>query len=270
MDYSILRFIAECYRHYSLEYIWECRNIDIDSIKDEVLKECIKYVCNSSFDYYEKNREKIENNKSLSIITSICNCDDTALTTVCRDSNIKVLGEHFNSIAGSARGVKECYDCGSVSRAIFLSMVEGYKGYLTDDDKKNIYELYNPQRLPPMNALDEFYRVIKSTDCHAIFMVSVGFSDFGHIWTIEKRDGKYFIYQSALANYLLMDYLEYTDAANDEKGINIDTFYRDLKRLVKSKKWTSNEDKLFCKLFHFIPTSKVTNAKNFLYCYVCL
>lgn len=270
MDYSILQFISDCCRHCSLEYIWECRNMDIDSIDDEVFKECIKYVCTSSFDYYEKNREKIENNKSLSIISNICNCSDTALTTVCHQFDIKELGEYFNNIVGSTRGVKECYDCGTVSRAIFLSMVKGYKNYLTEDDKKSIRELYNPMRLPPMDALDEFYRAIKSVHCHAIFMVSIGFSDFGHIWTMEKHNGKYFLYQSAFAKYLVMDYLEYIDAANDRKGINIDSFYRDLKRLVKSKKWTSNEDKLFCKLFHFMPTSKITNAKNFLYCYVCL
>ena len=270
MDYSLLGFVLDCVEQRSLQYIWHCRNLELNDVEEGVFKECIKYICKSSFDYCDKNKEKIKNNKSLDIVSNICNCDDTAFTTVCKHFNIKELGEYFNTIAGSGRSVKECYDCGTVSRAIFLSLVKGYKGYLSQEDKKSIFELYNPQRLMPMDALNEFYKVIKSTQCHAIFMVSIGLDNFGHIWTIEKRNGKYFIYQSALASYLVIDYLEYTDAANDEKGINIDAFYRDLKRLVKSKKWTIKEYELFCKLFHFMPHSKVINAKNFLYCYVCL
>jgi hypothetical protein len=272
MSNDIINFIFYCCNQDSLEYKWKCRNLDIDSIKNENLKELIKNICLGSFNYQNLNCMRLNNDKSLKIVSNICNCSDTALSTVCNQYNIKELGEYFNSVAGSGREVKHCYDCGTVARAIFLTMVSSFKGGLTEEDKLSIRSLYNPDRLKPSESIEEFYNVVKSVKGHCIFMVSIGLDNFGHIWIIEKfRNGKYTMYQSALGSYLLMDYLEYRDSANNNEWLNIHTFYKAMKYLINYKgPWTNEENTLFCKWFQFMPTSPVTKVKSFLYCYVCL
>ncbi len=272
MSNDIINFIFYCCNQDSLEYKWKCRNLDIDSIKNENLKELIKNICLGSFNYQKLNAYSLNNDKSLKIVSNICNCSDTALSTVCNQYNIKELGEYFNSVAGSGREVKHCYDCGTVARAIFLTMVSSFKGGLTEEDKLSIRSLYNPDRLKPSESIEDFYGVIKSVKGHCIFMVSIGLDNFGHIWIIEKfPNGKYTMYQSALGSYLLMDYLEYRDSANNNKWLNIHTFYKAMKYLINyNGPWTNEENNLFCKWFQFMPTSAVTKVKSFLYCYVCL
>jgi hypothetical protein len=274
-DKKLIEYILDCDLKKSLEYKWYCRNITPRSISDPNLKELIKKSSLSSFEYYNKNKEAIENDKSLSIACAICNCQNTALTTTCVDHSVTELGHYFNEIAGSARGVKMCYDCGTVARAIFLNLINGYRGDLTPKEKKNVRDMYYPSRGSPLNIIEEFYCTIKRLKEHSVFIMSVGLDDFGHVWIFEKvidfmGRHKVIMYQSSLNSYLLMDYIEYKDMANKKDGINIDDFYRDMKILATRKNWSDYENKLFSKWFQFMPTSYVTAMKMFLFCYISL
>lgn len=274
-DKELVKYILECGDNKSLEYKWYCRNLDPNSINDPELKKMIQKSSLSSFEYYNKNKESIESNKSLSIACDICKCQNTALTTTCVDHSVTELGHYFNDIAGSARGVKMCYDCGTVARAIFLNLIHGYRGELTPKEKKNIRDMYYPSRGTPASILEEFYCAIKRLKEHSVFIVSMGLDDFGHVWIFEKvidsmGRHKVIMYQSSLNSYLLMDYVEYKDMANKNDGINIDEFYQDMKHLIARKNWSDYENKLFSKWFQFMPTSYVTAMKMFLFCYVSL
>lgn len=272
---EIIKYILQCGENKSLEYKWYCRNLDPNTITNKNLKDLIKKSSLSSFDYYNNNKEAIENDKSLSIACAICNCENTALTTMCVDHSVTELGHYFNEIAGSARGVKMCYDCGTVARAIFLNFINGYRGDLTPKEKKNIREMYHPSRASPAIVLEEFYCTIKRLKEHSVFIMSTGLDDFGHVWIFEKvidfmGRHKVIMYQSSLNSYLLIDYIEYKDMANKKEGINIDNFYQDMKHLIARKNWSDYENKLFSKWFQFMPTSPVTSMKMLLFCNVSL
>ena len=274
-DKKLIEYILECDRNKSLEYKWYCRNINPRNISDPDLKKTIQKSSLSSFDYYNKHKEAIEKDKSLSIACAICNCQNTALTTTCVDHSVTELGHYFNEVAGSARGVKMCYDCGTVARAIFLNLINGYRGDLTPKEKKNIRDMYYPSRGSPLNIIEEFYCTIKRMKEHSVFIMSMGLDDFGHVWIFEKvvdmmGRHKVIMYQSSLNSYLLMDYIEYKDMANKKDGINIDDFYLDMKHLATRKNWSDYENKLFSKWFQFMPTSYVTAMKMFLFCYISL
>ena len=275
MDKQIIEFILQCNLNKSLEYKWYCRNIDPKTIKDKELRAMVKRSSLSSFDYYNKHVDAIINDKSLAIVCDICKCQNTALTTTCVDHSVTELGHYFNEIAGSARGVKMCYDCGTVARAMFMNMINGYRGALTPKEKKYIKSNYNPHRASPGAVLEEFYCTIKRLKKHSVFIMSVGLDDFGHVWIFEKvvdfmGRHKVIMYQSSLNSFLLMDYIEYKDMANKKDGINIDEFYQDMKHLIARKNWSDYENKLFCKWFQFMPTSYVTSMKMFLFCFVSL
>ena len=275
MDKEIVEKILDCDKKHSLEYKWYCRKLDISSVNDSRLREIFNGIKISSFNYYNDNINAIINNKSLSIVCKICNCGDTALTTKCTDYSIKDLGKHFNKIANSGRGVLMCYDCGSTARAIFLNLIYEYRGVLTEIEKKRIRTLYNPERLLPIDALNEFYSVIKVIKEHCVFILSIGMDDFGHVLVMEKTiddagKERYIIYQSALNSYLTMDYIEYKNLALEKSGIKIEEFYRDMNYLIKTFNWTEKENVLFSKWFQFLPTSNVTNVKSVLYAWVSL
>ena len=275
MDKQVIEFILQCNKNKSLEYKWYCRNLDLKSIKDAGLKKMIKQSSLSSFDYYNKYVDTINRDKSLAIVCAICNCQNTALTTSCVDHSVTELGHYFNDVAGSARGVKMCYDCGTVARAMFLNLINSYRGDLTLKEKKNIKSMYNPNRAAPVVVLEEFYCAIKRIKEHSVFIMSMGLDDFGHVWILEKvvdmmGRHKVLMYQSSLNSYLLMDYIEYKDMANKKEGINIDEFYQDMKHLIARKNWSDYENRLFSKWFQFMPTSYVTGMKSFLFCFISL
>lgn len=275
MDKQIVEFILQCNDNKSLEYKWYCRNIDPKSIKDKELRSMVQRSSLSSFDYYNNHMDAITKDKSLAIVCDICKCQNTALTTTCVDHSVTELGHYFNEIAGSARGVKMCYDCGTVARAMFMNLIHGYRDGLTDKEKKYIRSNYNPHRASPGAVLEEFYCIIKRLKEHSVFIMSVGLDDFGHVWIFEKvvdsmGRHKVIMYQSSLNSFLLMDYIEYKDMANKKDGINIDEFYQDMKHLIARKNWSQYENKLFCKWFQFMPTSYVTSMKMFLFCFVSL
>lgn len=275
MDKKVVEYILKCDKQKSLEYKWYCRNLALDTLKDKKLQDIIKSIALSSFEYYNNHADSIKNDRTLAIACSICNCENTALTTTCIDHSVTELGHYFNTIAKSGRKVKMCYDCGTVARAIFLNTIHNYRGELTNSEKKKIEHLYNPNRTTPLNALNEFYYAIKSTKKHTIFILSIGLDEFGHVWVFEKiidDNGKerVIMYQSSLNSYLLMDYIEYMDMAKNKNGINIDEFYRDMMQLMLTKNWKDKENKLFSKWFQFMPTSEVTEVKTFLYCGISL
>jgi hypothetical protein len=110
----------------------------------------------------------------------------------------------------------------------------------------------------------------RNVNCLYLCAMQLG-EDFGHIYVIEKIHNRFRIYQSCLGAYLLIDYIEHMNYAEDiSRGIDITDHLNCLEQLFSNRTWTPTRRKLFTKWFHFTPPAgpSQTDKKLFTFTYV--
>lgn len=233
----------------------------------------------SCFKYYEKYINNFNSDLSLKTISSLCNDTIHHFNVEFKDPKVTELSQLFNNMVDSNRKLLQCYDCGTVARSVFLSLIDVYRkiSSLTEEEINRMKNQYSLDTKNPLVPATECYNTLTKINKHCIFICSVAFGDFGHVWTIEKilKSGKwkYYIYQSALNSHLLLDFIEMMDYANpSNEHLDINEYFSILFDLLKYKgKWKNKQFNEHIGLFAFKPLG-IVNAENpgFSYTYIIL
>lgn len=172
---------------------------------------------------------------------------------------LKNAGDLFNAISGSNRQiVPDFYDCGTTARAIFMSLINTYRGdiSLSQEEKAHM------RNYVCVNQVADAIQRLEEMGCGVMICSLVIYnldsvskhtqSELGHVWIIEKNDAtktRYRLYQSSLNNYKIIDHMV-------KYGLGIDgpRFLKKLKPLLNAKKWSEQKQSLYSKLFHYLPT----------------
>lgn len=233
------------------------------------------------FKYIYENRSKIDKDHSLHAITDLC-IDLTMINDPeYEDKQLTYLSQTFNRLISSSRTLYLCYDCGTVARGIFFSLIKAYRGEfrLTDCEIKRIANEYYMDRYTIEESLKFFHKNLVEITTNCLFMCALDFGNkFGHIYIIEKayingknREPRYRIYQSCQSSYLLIDYIEFMDYANHiNKGIDIDQHFKDLSQILTTVNLTDRHIESFVKWFCFYPMASIlpNDIKKFASTYV--
>jgi hypothetical protein len=201
------------------------------------------------------------------------------------------LATQFNKITDSDRPlIPDFYDCGTTARAIFMQLIkknrngEGLQEYELPIIK-SYYQSPCNYGISNRENLDEAIQTLKTMN-DGIMIISIRFwyslhpqrtqyetdthgptrvlqqdhkikigdkscSQFGHVFVIEKKSGKYYLFQSALNTYTLLDYL----AANSyEPQIDAVSMLKGFYPLIETDTWTIKEKKQFMRDFAFAPS----------------
>jgi hypothetical protein len=220
----------------------------------------------SSFRYYLTHYDKISTDKSLSVVTSLCSSGVNSIDVDASDPEVKYLSHLFNELVGSNRKLLKCYDCGTNARAVFLKLV-GERS-LSKKETERMSREYLLNKTDPVPEMQKCLKKLKQNDGkHTVFILSVGFQDFGHVWVIDKRylnsKVRFHQYQSALGSHMLIDFIESMDyGADPSKSLNIDEFFSALKRLLSyDGVWKDEQYRVFSELFAFMPVEPVTKPE---------
>lgn len=170
------------------------------------------------------------------------------------DRRLDYLSHLFNRLIDSNRGLLMCYDCGTVARGVFFELVATYRNgqlRLRRSELKRIKETYYMNYYHGTTGIRSLRSKIHSIHCNCLFLCAMQLgNDFGHIYVIEKiyinRVPRYRIYQSCFNSFLLLDYIEFMDYANNPKtGIDIDQHLDALQHLIGTSAWSPNDIQLF-------------------------
>jgi hypothetical protein len=264
LDVFVMNYLLDLLCHGSLELTWFLRKF----YGERVFNECSQL----SFNTINNKIKFYENSKSLSALLKMCNCP-TIDCDIQQTQYVKILSPLYNKIFQSSRKNHECYDCGTVARAVFLSLITVHrkKFYISFEEyKKMIYGYYFDKH--PLTELVDFKNQILNGK-PGISICGIGIGDkFGHVWNIEKTNEKtksgnykYRIYQSALNSYLMYDFLAYMDypllESNNSDGWDIIEFFNILESLLlkyNTSQWSMKDNYNFTKLFCFYPSSRNT------------
>jgi len=220
---------------------------------------------------------------SLRAVLQFCHHPDLLNNLKYSDPELNVLADIFNQIILSGRKNLHCYDCGTSSRGTFFNLVQLHRPtqLLTAQEVKQLREDYmeigKTKIDNPKEGLDLLLRNLRQVKAPAVCVLGMGFGKdkFGHILTIEKLqiEGTEVIrfYQSALASYLLIDYLhQMRYFEHPTKGIDLDLFEQDMNRLISVKSWGEREIALFVKWFCFYPQSEIDDTSGIRFNQCCL
>lgn len=249
-----------------IDYKWKVRNYlyDYKGKIDKNHKELIKMVV-SPFIYVDKNRQKIQGDKSLTAVCQVCVAVKHAVDVDVKDDKLKTLAQLFNTLIKSDRALLMCYDCGTVARSLFLQLIEMYRGHFMISDSeisliRSEYYMNKHGGTDGIKILRSRINLIKK-NCLFLCAMQLG-ENFGHIYVIEKNYvnsqsvPRYRIYQSCLNAYLLIDYIESMDYCGDiKKGVDINGHLLALEHLFSTPKWSDEDISLFIKWFKFYPES---------------
>ncbi len=220
----------------------------------------------SSFRYYLVNYEAIAKDPSLSVVTSLCSSGVNSIDVDASDPEVKYLSHLFNELVGSNRKLLKCYDCGTNARAVFLKLVGDRS--LTKKETERMSREYLLNKTDPLAVMRKCLKKLKQNDGkNIVFILSVGFQDFGHVWVIDKRylnsKLRFHHYQSALGSHMLIDFIESMDyGADPSKSLNIDGFFAALEGLLSyNGVWKDEQYRVFSELFAFMPVTDVTKPE---------
>lgn len=255
-----------------LDYKWHVRSFLKSkplSNKDHTTYKILFKEALSPFVYISRNRSKIHKDKSLASVTQLCTNYGLINDVDYTDSQLIYLAELFNYVFESGRDLFMCYDCGTVARGVFFSLIKTYRGEfnIRNDEITRIKNEYYMQKYEPLDAVNVLEKNLSNINKNAIFLCALDFNDgfedkFGHIYIIEKiyinNVPRYRIYQSSFQLYMLIDYIEYMDYSNGlEKGVDIMQHVNDLKSLFSVDSWGKKENDLFGKWFCFYPSTRI-------------
>lgn len=275
----------------SLTHKWESRDLlhrlgvelnDIANINNSQEVQDLLKISMSAFKYYNKYRDNIESDRSLKAVCSMCTGSMAQIDPLHVDKHVFHLSRVFNAATKSKRKLHKCYDCGTNARAVFIRLIQAARNLpaenigLTPNEQKRISEEYWLNVTTPLEEIEQCLKFMLDMPQDAVFIMSVGVQDFGHVWIIEKRffNGKprFHQYQSALRSHLLIDFVEREDyGRNPMKSLNITEFMAKIYVLMQitDRPWTDEEHELFADLFAFLPSYKVTKPRpGFCYTYV--
>lgn len=225
---------------------------------------------NSAFDHYDRHQKFYANDDTFKVITILCNTDEHRLDTDLKDPIVTDLSVLFNELMNSKRKLLQCYDCGTNARAIFLAIIDysyrtsGGLKELPITEIQRMRKQYALDDVIPVNTAKECYKALTQNNHNLVFICSVGFGTFGHVWVIEKKlvknlktnkyQWRYLILQSALSSHLLIDFIEMMDYANNPFCIDIRKYFEILYQLLSyTGKWTEREVAMNIGLFAFKP-----------------
>lgn len=239
----------------------------------------------SGFDYYNRYKDKINQDLSLNTVTSLCNFPELMQDVEANDKTVDYLAHFFNNMISSGRSLFKCYDCGTSARAMFLHLIAAHRNKpnvkpppLTKNEWRRLRTMYVGGLNAPLRVR-EFAKFITSTQRDTCCICSISLGKSGHVWVIEKihlagsGKARYRLYQSSFYSHLVIDWIEHKDyASNISRGIDMDEFNGDLLKMVnmpEGKPWTESTKHLFSKLFAFLPNNPVIDPKyDFLWAYV--
>lgn len=207
----------------------------------------------------------------------------------CTYDRVMKLAREFNTVYGKSRQLDGCYDCGTMSRAIFMAWKHYKEKCIADrcpikkmpinkeneiiDYEYNYPQFINGKKLTQKETLALCMSRIKDRNINKdgnIFILSVALPDgIGHIWTIEaipEKSGEltYRIYQSSLNEYLLIDYMSAMDydgdnnlyfnkSTSDFRGNYMIKFMNSLSDLCERNVWNKDTEDKYLSIFHHIP-----------------
>lgn len=234
----------------------------------------------SPFKYLDSHQFQINRDISLNAIYQLCSNRQMVTDIDYTDEQLKYLSRLFNELIGSDRVLYMCYDCGTVARGVFFTLIKAYRGTFTirPDEIRRIKSEYYMNKYSVSEAFDIFYKNLLSINQNCLYLCALQFGDkFGHIYIIEKifvngsKVPRYRIYQSSFQSYLLIDYIELMNYASSlYSSVNIMQHFNDMRRIMLTDNWGQNEIDLFIKLYHFKPVTPIVqqDTKRFASTYV--
>lgn len=266
--------IAQSMKYNDLDYKWAVRKYIMEHPE---ASQHYRAMASSSFAYYEKYKDTLEQDPSIQAILTLCTDGELQFDTNIHDPDLFYLSNSFNHIVLSDRKLHKCYDCGTNARAMFMKLIQVHRGlaYLSQSEQERMKLDYRVSYERCVEKVQKCWDQIVSIQQDCIFIMSIGIDEFGHVWVIEKRyfDGKprYHHYQSSFRSHLVLDFIERKDyGRSPDQSLDIDEFFENLMYIMSTKTpWTEEEYVLFCEMFAFHPVSPVKNPKpGFCYTYV--
>jgi hypothetical protein len=241
-------------------------NRSLDQIRNDdfmiLLKEALL-----PFEYLANNRAKIKADRSLNAITQLCTSADLINNIIYEDTRLSHLAQVFNQLVHSNRTLHLCYDCGTVARGVFFSLIKAFRGSfdISPSEITRISEDYRMDRYSPQKSLEVMAENFALIDQDCLYLCALQFGEkFGHIYVIEKlyKDGQpvYRLFQSCFNSFMLIDDIEYENFANRTDGLNIVDYTKDMGILMEEKNWDQFTINVFCKWFHFYPSSRILKS----------
>lgn len=261
----------------SLEYKYNLRTyIHKYNVTPETDVLGILPIAGAGHTWYFANLDKITKHKNIRAILSLCTGETKKYGHV-SDDLVILLSKTFNKTIASERNIIDCYDCGTVARAVFLTLIHLNRGalFLTTKEITRMKQMY-ALRKDSLPIIKECYNFLIDQDIpDCVLICSINLNLSGHVFILEKNvinnKAKYHIYQTCLNAYTLLDYIEQQDYINNEKSINITVFFDSLIKLFKSRYWGDNENLIFTELFSYLPNhviNQTSGAFEFSWTYV--
>lgn len=212
----------------------------------------------------------------------LCNCEGNGcystwyINVDYRDELVVFLANKFNKIIGSQRELFMCYDCGTVARAMFMKLIDDFRGIetLTKQEIENI-KSYKSDK----GSISNWYNDV-TTKCPAgkrmIMMASIGIGNVGHVWILDiignnnNSNLKVRIFQSAKWAYTLTDYIK-TEYPKNGCYIDFDKFYADIYRINEMTSDFTETTDIIAKWFKFkFNVESFGERRKLLYCWIIL
>lgn len=254
-----------------LDYKWKTR-FYLTDYTDISNRELIDYAI-SSFVYLIKNKDKIRKDKSLYVVCQICADIDHIVDIDHYDKQLSYLSHLFNQLTHSGRELHMCYDCGTLARGVLFQLINAYRGQfkITHEEIDRIKDEYYMDKYKKDDGVYVLEKRVHNIQQNCIFMCAIQMGEnFGHIYILEKiyinKRPRFRIYQSCFNAYLLIDYIECMDYANDVSfGIDVKQHLMDLHKLYTKSVWGHDEVKLFIDWFKFYPDSGLSERDKKLF-----
>ena len=109
----------------------------------------------SPFKYLKRHHDQIQKDFSLKAICQLCTNPNLIYDVDTEDQQLSYLAHLFNRLLDSDRDLYMCYDCGTVARGVFFSLVKVHRGdfSLRKDEIERIKDEYYMNKYEPSVAL---------------------------------------------------------------------------------------------------------------------
>ena len=228
-------------------------------------------------------REEIETDDPvIKSVYVLCNCEGTGCYTSWykdtdyKDELVLYFANKFNQITGSKRKLFKCYDCGTVARAMFMKLIDDFRGFetLTGEEIEKIQNYkYNSMKL------HTWYNLITEgcpSGKRLLTITSQGFGGVGHVWLMDvtgkksTNNHKVRIFQSAKWAYTLADFIK-TQCPLGDCFIDFEEFYHEIYAINNFNLKTADIIDFIAKWFKFkFKLSEFKPKRQFLYCDVVI
>jgi hypothetical protein len=225
-------------------------------------------IAKAPFDYMDRYRQTLERDPGLSAVLKICTSRELMLDPGHHDAKLKQLASSFNRAIKNKRNLKLCYDCGTNARALFVRLVQQERNVSLDElpfTKQEVKRMSNDYWLNVKNPVSEMNacmkHVLDKLTGSCVYMMSIGFGKFGHVWIVDKRvtpDGggvRYHRYQSAFKSHMLIDFVcQMKYGSNPNQSLDVRALFKEVEYFLRlTKPWQPGDVERFVRLFGFKP-----------------